>query len=156
VTPPETLAAGTLLTLDGRADGREPLADPDALDRLLRELAPRLHEPDPPAPLRRVDEDGSSHLLPLEEAHLLLHAFPPHGRFAFTAFSRHALSDAELLAEVRAALRSGRCESSVRRRAAALPRDPQARARRLAGERAWARARLVPRPGLDDEGHAER
>jgi hypothetical protein len=147
----ETLAAGTLLNVEGRGVGREPLADPDALDRLLRELAPRLNEPDPPAPVRRVDDEGSSHVLPLEEAHLLLHVFPAQGRLSFAAFSRHALSDAELLAEVRRALGGGRWQSSVRRRAAALPRDPEALARRLAGERAWARARLVPLPGLDDE-----
>lgn len=147
----ETLAAGTLLNVEGRGVGREPLAAPDALARLLRELAPRLNEPDPPAPLRHVDDDGSSHVLPLEEAHLLLHAFPARGRFAFAAFSRHALSDAELLAEVRRALRGGRLESSMRRRAAAVPRDPDALARRLAGERAWARARLVPIPHLDED-----
>jgi hypothetical protein len=144
------LAAGTLLHVEGRGVGREPLADPDALDRLLRELAPRLNEPDPPAPVRHVDDEGSSHVLPLEEAHLLLHVFPGHGRLSFVAFSRHALSDAELLAEVRGALGGGRWQSSVRRRAAALPRDPDALARRLAGERAWARARLVPLAERDD------
>ncbi len=140
----EALVTGTLLLLDGRGAGLEPLADPAALDRLLSELAGRLEDAEPPAPTRLLEEDGSSHALPLDEAYLLLHAFPEAGRFAFAAFSRHALGDDELLGEVRRALRTGRFESSVRRRAAGLPREPEALARRLRGERAWARARLAP------------
>lgn len=144
MTPSEPLATGTLLTLDGRGAGTEPLSDPDALDRLLRDLAHRIEGDDVPEPVCLIEADGSSHVLLLDEAHLVLHAFPDHGRFAFLAFSRHAIGDAELQSAVSDALRTGRSESSVRRRASGLPRAPEALSRRLAGERAWARARLVP------------
>jgi len=143
------LATGTLLTLDGRGAGTEPLSDPNALDRLLRDLAQRIEGGDVPQPERVVEADGSSHVLLLDEAHLMLHAFPEQGRFAFLAFSRHAIGDAELQSAVSEALGTGRSESSLRRRASGLPRASEALARRLAGERAWARARLVPQPSGD-------
>jgi len=149
VTPSEPLATGTLLTLDGRGAGTEPLSDPNALDRLLRDLAQRIEGGDVPQPERVVEADGSSHVLLLDEAHLMLHAFPEQGRFAFLAFSRHAIGDAELQSAVSEALGTGRSESSLRRRASGLPRASEALARRLAGERAWARARLVPQPSGD-------
>jgi len=151
VTPSEPLATGTLLTLDGRGAGTEPLSDPEALDRLLRDLAQRIEGGDVPEPGRVVEADGSSHVLLLDEAHLMLHAFPEQGRFAFLAFSRHAIGDAELQSAVSEALGTGRSESSVRRRASGLPRAPDALARRLAGERAWARARLVPQPARESD-----
>ena len=149
MTPSEPLATGTLLTLDGRGAGTEPLSDPNALDRLLRDLAQRIEGGDVPQPERVVEADGSSHVLLLDEAHLMLHAFPEQGRFAFLAFSRHAIGDAELQSAVSEALGTGRSESSLRRRASGLPRASEALARRLAGERAWARARLVPQPSGD-------
>ncbi|MEX2501552.1 MAG: S-adenosylmethionine decarboxylase [Trueperaceae bacterium] len=148
----EPLATGTALRLDGRRAGTEPLADPDALERLMHDLCDRLEPSDDPANRTRVrahEADGSSHALLLDEAHLVLHAFPEVGAFAFAAFSRHAISDGALLDAVRAALRTGRFDSSVGRRAAGLPRDVDALARRMRGERAWARSRLLPRPDLD-------
>lgn len=151
MTPTEPLATGTLLLIDGRRGGSEELADPDALDTLLIELARRLEDGAEPRPVRTLAADGSSHALTLDEAWLTLHAFPELGRFAFAAFSRHALGDAELYEAVSAALRTGGAEVSVRRRAADLPREPGALARRLPGERAWARARLVTLTAIDDD-----
>lgn len=151
MTPIEPLATGTLLLIDGRRAGSEQLADPDTLDTLLIELARRLETDAQPRPVRNVEADGSSHGLTLDEAWLTLQAFPDLGRYAFAAFSRHALGDAELYDAVSAALRTGGAEVSVRRRAADLPRAPDALARRLAGERAWARARLVTLTAIDDD-----
>jgi hypothetical protein len=151
VTPTPPLATGTLLLIDGRRAGSEELADPDALDTLLIELARRLDHDAEPRPVRTLAADGSSHALTLDEAWLTLQAFPELGRFAFAAFSRHALGDAELYEAVSAALRTGGAEVSVRRRAADLPREPGPLARRLAGERAWARARLVTLTAIDDD-----
>jgi hypothetical protein len=151
VSATEPLATGTLLRIDGRGAGSEELADPDALDALLAGLARRLEDRADAPPVRIEEADGSSHALPLDEAWLTLHAFPELGRYAFAAFSRHALGDAELYDAVATALRTGGAEASVRRRAADLPRDAGALARRLSGERAWARARLAPLTALDGD-----
>lgn len=142
----DPVATGTLLLLDGTGAGAKPLGDPNALDRLLIELAHSIEGRESGTPIRHVEGDGSSHALPLDEAHLILHAFPEQGRFAFQAFSRHAIADAELQRTVGEALDVRRSESSLRRRAAGIPRDEAALLRRLAGERAWARTRLVPAP----------
>ncbi len=152
MTATEPLVTGTSLRLDGRRARTEPLADPDALGRLLHDLADRL-EPDGDGGGRveaRLEEpDGTSHVVLLDEAWLIVHAFPETGAFAFSAFSRHAISDGALLDTVRAALRTGRFDSSVGRRAAGLPHGDVALRRRLAGERAWARVRLAPLSDLD-------
>lgn len=142
----EPLGTGTLLLLDGRRAGADALTDPTGLDALLTALAEQLGEV-ATRPITRVDDaDGSSHGLPLDEAHLILHTFPEVGAFAFKAFSRHAIPDAELFHRVLATLHAGRFDSAVRRRAVGIPHDPTRLAARLAGERAWARARLVPLP----------
>lgn len=142
----DPLATGTLLLLDGRGAAGPTLADPDGLDALLGDLARRIEPSGPRHHLRCLAGDGSSHLVLLDEGHLMLHVFPEPGRFALQAFSRHAMPDAELQRSVCEALRVGRSESALRRRAADLPEGDEALRRRLAGERAWARARLVPLP----------
>lgn len=143
----EPLGTGLLLLVDGRRAGPEPLRDPDELAGLLRDLGNHL-EPD--ATTREGiarQHDGTSHALLLDEAYLIVHAFPDTATFSFKAFSRHAVPDVDLYGRVLTALRTGRFESAVLRRAAGMPRDPAGLARRLAGERAWARARLTDRPG---------
>lgn len=139
----EPLGTGTLLLVDGRRAGVESLADPDALEELLRTLAHDLQAGETAQTARVAAPDGSSHALVLDEAHLVLHAFPHQAAFSFKAFSRHALTDVELFGRALRALRTGRFESTLRRRAAGMPHDAAALARRLEGERAWARARMA-------------
>lgn len=142
----EPLGTGTLLLLDGRRAGPGVLTDPAGLDALVYALAAQLGEEATRTVTRVEENDGSSHGLPLDEAHLVLHTFPDVGAFAFKAFSRHAIPDADLFQRVLATLHAGRFDSAVRRRAAGLPHDAPRLAARLKGERAWARARLVPLP----------
>lgn len=139
----EPLGTGTLLLVDGRRADGERLHDPDALQAVLNDLAQDLEADVDPTGARVVDDDGTSHVLVLDEAYLVLHAFPELGSFSFEAFSRHALPDVELYGRVLRTLRTGRFESAMRRRATGMPNDRAALARRLAGERAWARARLA-------------
>lgn len=142
----EPLGTGTLLLVDGRQAGAEFLSDPDALEALLRDLAHDLEAGDSAHAARSLAADGSSHALVLDEAYLVLHAFPDDRAFAFKAFSRHALTDVELFGRALRMLRTGRFESTLRRRGAGLPREPEALVRRLEGERRWARARAVEPP----------
>ena len=143
----ETLGTGVLLLVDGRRAGREPLSDPEELAAILRDLGNHL---EPGAATREGiarQDDGTSHALLLDEAYLIVHAFPDRAAFSFKAFSRHAVPDVDLYERVLRSLRTGRFETALRRKAAGMPRDPTRLARRLAGERAWARARLADRAG---------
>lgn len=140
----EPLGTGTLLMVDGRRADAGSLSDPDALEALLRELVHDLGAGEIARAARVLAADGSSHALVLDEAYLVLHAFPGAHAFSLKAFSRHALADVELLSRALRILRTGRFESTLRRRAAGLPHEPVALDGRLAGERAWARARALP------------
>lgn len=142
----DPIATGTYFALDARGADREQLRDPAVLDAWLADVAARLEGRDAATPVHHRYDDGSSHAVILDEAFAMLHAFPDEGHLAFLAFHHHAISDADLQRVVAEAFAATRVESSLRSRATAMPSDGAALARRLAGERAWARARLVPSP----------
>lgn len=142
----DPLGYGTLLLIDGRRAGASRLADVDALHALLSTLGNDLEPASARQTMQIDEEDGASVALLLDEAQLSLHVFPALGAFSFHAFSRHALSDGELLERVLRELHAGRFESALKRRAAPLPkREPALRAR-LAGDRGYARARMDDGP----------
>lgn len=146
VDPLDPLGYGTLLLIDGRRAGASRLADVEALHALLSVVAAELEPASSRLSMQVDEEDGASVALLLDEAQLSLHVFPALGAFTFRAFSRHALSDGELLERVLRELHAGRFESSLKRRAAPLPKQEAALRARLLGDRGYARARFDDGP----------
>lgn len=142
----DPIGYGSLLLIDGRRAGTTQLADVAVLAELLRTLGEELEPGGGGRTLQVEDDAGASVAQMLDEAQLLLHAFPAHGAFAFRAFSRHALSDGALLERVLRQLRAGHFETALKRRAVPMPADDAEATVWLTGARGYARARLEDGP----------
>lgn len=136
-----------MLTLDGFRGSPEALADIDAVESLLAELAELLDPGATPQAHQQPSAGGVSALSVSPESQLTIHTFPTVERVAFRAFSRRILPVITLSERVRVRFGVGRVESQLRHRATLVPPAGQVSMDRvLAGERAYARLRLEDLP----------
>lgn len=150
MTAGEGLGFGTQISLDGGFADVEKLGDVEVAKRLLEQLVtqvePQANRPDLSQVVTHRDDDGLSAAIIGGETSAVLHSFPDHRAVTLQLFSAHDLplsSTTKLLLE---AYDVGRFQSSVRGFGRYLPREPEALAQALVGERSYARLRIVPPP----------
>ncbi len=145
----DALGFGTQICLDGASADPVALADPAVTRGLIVELLRAVEGLDPaggPAEvvLHAGGEDGHSAATVLGESSVSVHTFAALRSVTLQSFSARELPLGRISKLFLDTYKVGRFQSSVRGRGMLLPRAQAELERALAGEREYARLRVIP------------
>jgi S-adenosylmethionine/arginine decarboxylase-like enzyme len=138
----DVLGFGSHLIIDGFGAEAALLGDETRVEGVTQGFAEVLGEIETGRQLLR-HEGGLSMLLLLDEAHLSLHTFAPQRSLSLSVFSRRSLNLESILEKLREGFGAGRLESYMTSRSASYCSGLLDVSALLAGERAYASARLA-------------
>lgn len=140
----ENLGYGSRFTVDGFLASERLLADGGVLKRLVTRLAGNLEPCSDRGHEATLDEaDGVSVAAICAESQIVLHAFPAARALNLHLFTRRDVPLTALLGLLGEELEAGRYESHLSSVGRIAPADDGELARMLAGDRGYARARLL-------------
>lgn len=144
----ELFGFGPHLVVDGQHASPEKLDDADLVARALSELADILNMAvvGPPRVERvegRPEEAGLSGVVMVAASHIALHTFPARGVLGMDLFSCREFDVQRAVSCLAQTFELGRFETHFNNRGREFPKDPQALARVLRGDRDYLEARLA-------------